>query len=86
MAQQKFRPARLGVFSGAKAYIEYVEVHKKRRNAGGRTFCDTIIFYNNGLMRATSWSAVNPNFSISALPGALAPNPVMQTTTPEQPT
>jgi hypothetical protein len=42
MAKQKFRPTRLGGFSGAKAYIVYVEVLKKRRNAGGRTFCDAI--------------------------------------------
>jgi putative protease len=42
MAKQKFRPTRLGVFSGAKAYIQYVEVLKKRRNAVGRTFCDAI--------------------------------------------
>jgi hypothetical protein len=40
MAKQKSRPARLGVFPGAKAYIRYVEVLKKRRNAVGRTFCD----------------------------------------------
>jgi hypothetical protein len=44
MAKQKFRPTRLGVFSGAKAYIVYVEVLKKRRNAVGRTFCDAIKF------------------------------------------
>jgi hypothetical protein len=42
MAKQKFRPTRPGGFSGAKAYMLYVEVLKKRRNAGGRTFCDTI--------------------------------------------
>jgi hypothetical protein len=42
MAKQKFRPTRLGGFSGAKAYIEYVEILKKRRNAVGRTFCDAI--------------------------------------------
>jgi hypothetical protein len=42
MAKQKFRPARPGGFSGAKAYIRYVEVLKKRRNAVGRTFCDAI--------------------------------------------
>jgi putative protease len=42
MAKQKFRPARLGGFSGAKAYIRYVEVLKKRRNAAGRTFCNAI--------------------------------------------
>jgi hypothetical protein len=42
MAKQKFRPTRLGGFSGAKAYIVYVEVLKKRRNAVGRTFCDAI--------------------------------------------
>jgi putative protease len=42
MAKQKFRPTRLGGFSGAKAYIWYVEVLKKRRNAVGRTFCDAI--------------------------------------------
>jgi hypothetical protein len=42
MAKQKFRPARLGGFSGAKAYIRYVEVLKKHRNAAGRTFCDAI--------------------------------------------
>jgi hypothetical protein len=42
MAKQKFRPTRLGGFSGAKAYIRYVEVLKKRRNAVGRTFCDAI--------------------------------------------
>jgi hypothetical protein len=28
MAKQKFHPARLGAFSGAKAYIGYVEVLK----------------------------------------------------------
>jgi hypothetical protein len=44
MAKQKFRPTRLGGFSGAKAYIVYVEVLKKRRNAVGRTFCDAINF------------------------------------------
>ena len=42
MAKQKFRPARLGVFLGAKAYTRYVEVLKKRHNAVGRTFCDAI--------------------------------------------
>jgi hypothetical protein len=42
MAKQKFRPTRLGVFSGEKAYIQYVEVLKKRHNAAGRTFCDAI--------------------------------------------
>ena len=42
MAKQKFRPTRPGGFSGAKAYIRYVEVLKKRRNAVGRTFCDAI--------------------------------------------
>jgi len=44
MAKQKFRPTRLGVFSGAKAYIGYVEVLKKRHNAVGRTYCDAISF------------------------------------------
>jgi hypothetical protein len=43
VAKQKLRPARLGGFSGAKAYIRYVEVLKNRRNAAGRTFCDAII-------------------------------------------
>jgi hypothetical protein len=38
MAKQKFIPTRLGGFSGAKAYIRYVEVLKKGRNAVGRTF------------------------------------------------
>jgi hypothetical protein len=42
MATQKFRPTRFGGFSGAKAYIRYVEVLKKRRNAVNRTFCDAI--------------------------------------------
>jgi putative protease len=42
MAKQKFRPTRPGGFSGAKAYIRYVEVLKKRRNAVGRIFCDAI--------------------------------------------
>jgi hypothetical protein len=42
MAKQKFRPARLGGFSGAKAYIQYVEILKKRRNAAERTFCDAM--------------------------------------------
>jgi hypothetical protein len=42
MAKQKFRPTRLGGFSGAKAYIWYVEVLKKRRNAVGRNFCDAM--------------------------------------------
>jgi hypothetical protein len=44
MAKQKFRPTRLGGFSGSKAYIYYVEILKKRRNAVGRTFCDAIMF------------------------------------------
>jgi len=43
MAKQKFRPTRLGGFSGAKATISVVEILKKRRNAGGRTFCDAIL-------------------------------------------
>jgi len=42
MAKQKFRPTRVGGFSGVKAYIEYVKVLKKYRNAVGRTFCDAI--------------------------------------------
>ena len=42
MAKQKFRPTRPGDFSGAKAYVEYVEILKKHRNAVGRTFCDAI--------------------------------------------
>ena len=42
MAKQKFRPTRPGGFSGAKAYIEYVEILKNHRNAIGRTFCDAI--------------------------------------------
>jgi hypothetical protein len=42
MAKQKFRPARLGGFSGLMASIQYVEILKKRRNAAGRTFCDAI--------------------------------------------
>lgn len=41
MAKQKFRPTRPGGFSGAKAYI-WFEVLKRRRNAVGRTFCDAI--------------------------------------------
>jgi len=44
MAKQKIHPTRLGVFSGAKAYIGYVEVLKKRHNAVGWTFCDAIFF------------------------------------------
>jgi putative protease len=44
MAKQKFRPARLGGFSGAKAYIQYVKILKNRRNAAGLTFCDAIKF------------------------------------------
>jgi putative protease len=44
MAKQKFRPTRPGGFSGAKAYIRYVEVLENRRNAVGRTFCDAIMF------------------------------------------
>jgi putative protease len=47
MAKQKFRPARLGGFSGAKTYIRYVEVLKKRHNAVGRTFCDAIKYRAN---------------------------------------
>ncbi|HMB16822.1 MAG TPA: hypothetical protein VKN62_10940, partial [Pelovirga sp.] len=42
MAKQKFCPPRPGGFSGAQAYMSYVKVLKKRRNAGGRTFCDAI--------------------------------------------
>jgi len=30
LAKQKFRPTRLGGFSGVKAYIEYVKVLKSR--------------------------------------------------------
>jgi hypothetical protein len=42
MAKQNFRPTRFGGFSEAKAYIRFVEVLKKRRNAAGRAFCDAI--------------------------------------------
>jgi len=42
MAKQKFRPTRRSSFSGAKAYIRYVEILKNCCNAGGRTFCDAI--------------------------------------------
>jgi len=38
MAKQKFRPTRLGGFSGAKAYIGYVKVLRNHRNAKGRLF------------------------------------------------
>jgi hypothetical protein len=49
MAKQKIRPTRLGGFSGSKAYIQYVEILKKRRNAVGRTFCDaTQVFLITG--------------------------------------
>ncbi|MCD6527289.1 MAG: hypothetical protein J7K75_09895, partial [Desulfuromonas sp.] len=41
-AKQKFRPTRRSGFSRVKAYMLYVEVLKKRCNAGGRTFCDAI--------------------------------------------
>jgi len=41
MAKQKFRPTRPGGFSGTKAYIWYVEVLKKHRNAVGRNFFAT---------------------------------------------
>jgi len=44
MPMQKFRPTRPGGFPGAKAYLGYVEVLKKRRNAVGRNFCDAIKF------------------------------------------
>jgi putative protease len=47
MAKQKFRSTRLGGFSGAKAYIKYVEVLKKRHNAVERTFCDAIMVYKH---------------------------------------
>jgi hypothetical protein len=40
--RKKFRPTRLGIFSGAKAYSVYVEILKKCRNAVGRTFCDAM--------------------------------------------
>jgi len=42
MAKQKFRPTRLGGFSGAKAYIRYVEVLKKHRNTEGQNYCDAM--------------------------------------------
>jgi hypothetical protein len=42
MAKQKFRSTRLGDFSGTKAYIQYVEILKKSRNAVGRTFCNAM--------------------------------------------
>lgn len=35
---QKIRPPRLGVFSGVKADVEYVEILKKRHNTVGRIF------------------------------------------------
>ena len=44
MAKEKFRPTILGVFLGAKAYIESAEVLKKRRYSVGRTFCDAISY------------------------------------------
>jgi len=42
LAKQKFRPTRRSGFSGAKAYLWYVEILKNYCNAGGRTFCDAI--------------------------------------------
>jgi len=42
MDKQKFRPTRRSGFSGAKAYLVYVEVLKKRYNNVGRNFCDAI--------------------------------------------
>ena len=42
-AKQKFRPTRRSGFSGAKAYMLYVEVLKKHCNNVGRTFCDAIM-------------------------------------------
>ena len=38
MAKKKFRPTRLGVFSGVKTCIEHVEILKKQRNAVGGLF------------------------------------------------
>lgn len=43
MAKQKICPTRLGDFSGVKRYMQYVKVLKKRYNAVGRFFCDTIL-------------------------------------------
>jgi hypothetical protein len=62
MAKQKFRPTRHGGFSGAKAYIRYVEVLKKRRNAVGRTFCDAIKVTQNFRNRqaASTFSFIQP--------------------------
>ena len=60
MAKLKFRPTRSGGFSGSKAYIGYVEVLKKRRNAVGRTFCDAIKMwltsYKSGVVRISHLS------------------------------
>jgi len=47
MDKQKFRPTRLGGFSGAKAYMSYVKVLKNRRNAVGWTFCDAITMFSS---------------------------------------
>jgi hypothetical protein len=58
MAKQNFRPTRLGGFSGAKAYIRYVEVLKNHRNAVGRTFCDAIIYWGKVLAGVLILSAV----------------------------
>jgi hypothetical protein len=56
MAKQKFRPTRLGVFSGAKAYIQYVEVLKKRRNAvdtlfHSKSFFEKKAFYQAAILK-----------------------------------
>ena len=43
MAKQKFRPTRLGVFSGTKAYISYVEVLKNIITQPGGLFATPLI-------------------------------------------
>jgi hypothetical protein len=69
MAKQKFRPTRLGGFSGAKAYIRYVEVLKKHRNAVGRTFCAAIM----GFCRDGQCNAALPSGQGGIAPGLPAP-------------
>jgi hypothetical protein len=73
MARQKFRSARLGGFSGTKAYIQYVEILKKRRNAVGRFFVTPSklapVFRRQNRIRAATHES---SFSISTVAGGKA--------------
>jgi hypothetical protein len=59
MATQKHRYTRIGGFSGAKAYIWYVEYRKKCHDAVDRSFYDAI--KQTGIPQLMIWSVGHRN-------------------------